>query len=283
MQKKIDSALKRNHFRFSHSLGQNFILREEILQEIVALSQITDAECVLEIGAGAGTLTYFLCEKAAKVLAFEIDRALLPVLHEILEPFGNVRIINEDIMKADLPALTEEYFGKNAFSVVANLPYYITTPVLMLLLESALPIAGITVMVQKEVAERIVASAGCKDYGALTLAVQYRMDAQIVLEVPASAFLPAPKVDSAVILLKKRKEPPVRVVSEQLFFQTVKAAFSMRRKTMANNLCASFGLSKERARIILEKLGLNPSVRGEALDMEQLAALSNALAKAGCC
>jgi len=279
MQKRIDNALKRHGFRFTHSLGQNFILSEQILQRIVDLSGITGADCVMEIGAGAGTLTYFLCQKAKKVLAFEIDRALLPVLGEVLSPFGNVRIVGEDVMKADLAALTREAFGAVPFCVVANLPYYITTPVLMLLLESDLPIGSITVMVQKEVAQRITAEAGCKDYGALTLAVQYRMEAQIVLEVPAQAFTPPPKVDSAVILLKRRREAPVALISEELFFKTVKAAFAMRRKTMANNLCASFGLCKEDMKNLLEASGLNPAIRGEALDMQQMAGLSNALAK----
>jgi 16S rRNA (adenine1518-N6/adenine1519-N6)-dimethyltransferase len=277
MERNINEYLKQHGFRFSHSLGQNFIVDEDILSRIVESSGIGGDDCVVEIGAGAGTLTRRLCESAKRVLTFEIDSSLVPILKQILITCENYLLINEDIMKADLPVLTKDYFGGAPFHVVANLPYYITTPVLMMLLESEMPIDSATVMVQKEVARRIVAKEGNKDYGALTIAVQYRMSAQIAMEVPAARFIPPPKVDSAVVVLKRHKTPPVHLESEAMFFRLVQSAFAMRRKTMANNLCASFSMSKDQAKALLVSLGHSPLVRGEDLSLEQMAQLANAI------
>ncbi|MGI5900382.1 MAG: 16S rRNA (adenine(1518)-N(6)/adenine(1519)-N(6))-dimethyltransferase RsmA [Christensenellales bacterium] len=277
MERKISEHLKQHGFRFSHSLGQNFIVDEDILGSIVESSGIGKDDCVMEIGAGAGTLTQRLCASAKSVLAFEIDSSLIPIIRQMLITCDNYLLINEDIMKADLPGLTNDYFGGSPFHVVANLPYYITTPVLMLLLESEMPIDSVTVMVQKEVARRIVAKEGGKDYGALTIAVQYRMEAHIAMEVPAARFMPPPKVDSAVVVLKRHKSPPVQLEDEALFFRLVKSAFAMRRKTMANNLCASFAMEKDQAKALLISLGHDPLIRGEGLSLKELAQLSNAI------
>ncbi len=277
MERNINEYLKQHGFRFSHSLGQNFIVDEDILSHIVESSGIGKDDSVVEIGAGAGTLTRKLCESAKNVLTFEIDSSLIPILRQMLITYENYLLVNEDIMKADLPGLTKDCFGGSPFHVVANLPYYITTPVLMLLLESEMPIESVTAMVQKEVARRIVAKEGSKDYGALTIAVQYRMSAHIALEVPAARFIPPPKVDSAVVVLTKHKSPPVSLESEGMFFRLVQSAFAMRRKTMANNLSASFAMSKDQAKELLTSLGHSPLVRGEDLSLEQLAQLANTI------
>ena len=277
MEKNVSAYLKQHGFHFSHSLGQNFIMSDQILDEIVDSAEIGEDDCVVEIGAGAGTLTRTLCSRASKVLAFEIDSALIPIINQMLLTYDNWRLINEDIMKADIAARTADFFGEKHFHVVANLPYYITTPVLMLLIESDLPIDSITVMVQKEVARRIVAHEGSKDFGALTIAVQYRMSAEIAMDVRARHFTPPPKVDSAVVVLRRRSAPPVELLDEAMFFRVVKCAFAMRRKTMSNNLCASFSMSKEQSTALLESLGHSPMIRGEAMSMQSMANLANAL------
>lgn len=273
----FEAALRAGGFRHSHSLGQNFISDPELLGRIADASGVGKDDNVLEIGAGAGTLTCALAARAGRVAAVEIDDALIPILRVTLFGLDNVRLIHGDIMKLDLPALVREQFDGRPFHVVANLPYYITTPIIMLLVEGGLPIESITVMVQKEVAERLTAAPGSRDCGAITHAVQYRMSSERVMDVPAACFTPPPKVDSAVIVLRRRSEPPVRVKNEATFFRVVSAAFAMRRKTMLNNLCASFGLTKDTARALLAACGMDERVRGEALDMQALACLSDAL------
>lgn len=272
---QTEKLLKQHQFRFSHSLGQNFITDEAILENIVDNAGLPENAQVLEIGAGAGTLTCTLAKRCRKVVALEIDSNLLPILRVVLHGHDNVTLLHADIMKTDLTALWQEAFGGEPFYVVANLPYYITTPVLMMLLEPALPIEGITVMVQKEVALRIAALPGGKEYGALSVAVQYRMAAQVAFEVPAAMFNPPPKVDSAVVVLKRLTQPPVAPKSEQMFFRVVKSAFAMRRKTMSNNLCAAFSLSKQDAQTLLEAAGIPAGARGETLSMAQMALLAD--------
>ena len=275
MSSDIERLIKQNNFKFQHSLGQNFILDEAILEDIADASGVGISDHVLEIGAGAGSLTRMLCKRAGKVLALEIDKNLMPMLSVVLSPFDNVHVENADVMKADLASLIEKHLGEGDVHVVANLPYYITTPVIMMLLESDLPIRSLTIMVQKEVAQRIAAKTKSKDYGALTLAVQYRMSADIALEVTAKNFMPPPKVDSSVVVLRRLEKPPVDT-DEKLFFRLVKACFAMRRKTLNNNLCASFSLSKEKAAAIIEKAGFKPTVRGEELSITDIAALAEA-------
>lgn len=278
MQKNIKETLRRHAFSFSHSLGQNFLLDRHILEQIAEISELNKDSCVLEIGAGAGTLTASLAKRAKHVVALEVDRALIPVLNETLEEYDNVSILNLDVMKTDIAQLAQEQFGKGVrFSVVANLPYYITSPVLIRLLEPSLPVDKIVVMVQKEVAQRICASPGGKEYGALSIAAQYYMSAQIAMHVPADQFFPPPKVDSALVLLQRRETPPVNVKCEKEFFRTVRACFAMRRKTLANNLCTGYGLSKQEALEIIDQLGWKQTVRTEELSMQDLASLSNLL------
>ncbi len=274
---QAQQLLAQHHFRFSHSLGQNFILDDAVLARIVQSARLPRQAQVLEIGAGAGTLTKALAENCKKVVALEIDEHLLPILRVVLEGHDNVTLLHADIMKTDLTALWQEHFRGEPFYVVANLPYYITTPVLMMLLEPSLPIAGITVMVQKEVAQRIAAHPGGKDYGALSVAVQYRMAAQLAFEVPAALFSPPPKVDSAVVTLTRLAQPPVSPKDEAIFFRVVKSAFAMRRKTMANNLCASFSLEKAKAQQVLETAGIAAGARGETLGMADMARIADLL------
>lgn len=277
-KRQYEALLKKHGFHFSHSLGQNFIFDKELLAGIADLALHSGSENVLEIGAGAGTLTAELALRAKRVVSLEIDRALLSVLHDYLSPYDNVTVVCADVMQEDLTALTRRYFGTERFCVAANLPYYITTPVVMLLLESGLPIERMALMVQREVAARMAAQPGSKDYGALTLAVGYRTRARIALEAPAEMFTPQPKVDSCVVTLDFLDEPPIKVVSESIFFRVVRSAFAMRRKTMANNLCASFGLSKQEAADMLAAAGAHPSARGETLSLAQIGLISDALA-----
>jgi len=273
----LKDLLTRHGFSFSKSLGQNFLIDENILNKIVSGAEISKEDNVLEIGPGAGTLTYALARQAAKVVAVEIDSALLPVLKETLDGLDNVQVIHGDILKMDLNDLIQSSFDNKPFKVVANLPYYITTPIIMRFLEEELPYSSITVMIQKEVAERMAAKPGNKDYGALSVAVQFYTQPKIIGKVPSSVFMPPPKVDSIVINLKKRSSPAVDVADTARFFQVVKAVFAQRRKTLLNTLNAAniARLDKEELSKLLRSLNIDPQRRGETLTLEELAAISN--------
>lgn len=248
-----------------------------ILEEIIEAAQITKDDFVLEIGPGIGTMTQYLCEAARAVVAVEIDTNLIPILKDTLAEYNNVDVLNEDILKVNISKLAEEKNNGKPIKVVANLPYYITTPIIMGLFESHVPIDSITIMVQKEVADRMQEGPGSKEYGALSLAVQYYAKPEIVVNVPPSCFMPQPKVGSAVIRLTRHSEPPVTVKSEKLLFQVIRASFNQRRKTLANGLAnyGAFGLPKEELQACIEKLGVPVNIRGEALSLEQFAQLSN--------
>lgn len=267
--------LQRHHVVIQKKFGQNFLIDTKVLDRIIRAAGITGEDCVLEIGPGLGTMTQYLAECAREVVAVEIDRNLIPVLEETLAPYHNVTVINQDILKMDIRGLAEEKGGR-PFKVVANLPYYITTPIIMGLFEKHVPLESITVMVQKEVADRMQAGPGTKDYGALSLAVQYYAKPEIVANVPPNCFIPRPGVGSAVVRLTRYERPPVQVEDEGKLFSVIRAAFNQRRKTLANSLgnARDLGISKERTGEILEKVGLSPTVRGEALTLEQFAELS---------
>ena len=272
-------VLQRHHFTFQKKYGQNFLIDPNVLDRVVRAADITAEDCVLEIGPGIGTMTQRLAERAGKVAAVEIDRNLIPILEETLAPYPNVTIINEDILKLDLRQLAEEMWEGRPMKVVANLPYYITTPIVMGLLEGEALLHSITVMVQREVADRLPAGPGTKDYGALSLAVQYYARPEIVANVPPNCFLPRPNVGSAVIRLTRYEEPPVQVADEKKLFALIRASFNQRRKTLANSLGNAAGLkvSREQVTGALEELGLSATIRGEALTLEQFAALGNLL------
>ncbi len=267
--------LQRHHVVIQKKFGQNFLIDTKVLDRIIRAAGITGEDCVLEIGPGLGTMTQYLAECAGEVVAVEIDRNLIPVLEETLAPYHNVTVINQDILKMDIRGLAEEKGGR-PFKVVANLPYYITTPIIMGLFEKHVPLESITVMVQKEVADRMQAGPGTKDYGALSLAVQYYAKPEIVANVPPNCFIPRPGVGSAVVRLTRYERPPVQVEDEGKLFSVIRAAFNQRRKTLANSLgnARDLGISKERTGEILEKMGLSATVRGEALTLEQFADLS---------
>ncbi len=267
--------LQRHHVVIQKKFGQNFLIDTKVLDRIIRAAGITGEDCVLEIGPGLGTMTQYLAECAGEVVAVEIDRNLIPVLEETLAPYHNVTVINQDILKMDIRGLAEEKGGR-PFKVVANLPYYITTPIIMGLFEKHVPLESITVMVQKEVADRMQAGPGTKDYGALSLAVQYYAKPEIVANVPPNCFIPRPGVGSAVVRLTRYERPPVQVEDEGKLFSVIRAAFNQRRKTLANSLgnARDLGISKERTGEILEKMGLSATVRGEALTLEQFAELS---------
>lgn len=269
--------LKKYNFRFQKKFGQNFLIDTHVLEKIIASAGITREDFVLEIGPGIGTMTQYLCENARHVMAVEIDQNLIPILKDTLSSYDNVTVVNEDILKLDIARVAEEYNQGKSVKVVANLPYYITTPIIMGLFESHVPLESITVMVQKEVAERMQSGPGTKDYGALSLAVQYYSEAEIVANVPPNCFMPRPNVDSSVIRLTCHRKPPVRVKDEKLMFRLIRASFNQRRKTLQNGLSNDGGLhiSKEQAAQAIEKLGVSPTIRGEALTLEQFAALSN--------
>ncbi len=273
--------LKKYHFNFQKRYGQNFLIDSNILEKIVESAGISGADCVLEIGPGIGTMTQYLAQSAQKVIAVEIDRALIPILEDTLSPYDNVTVINEDILKIDICGLIREKNQGKPVKVVANLPYYITTPIIMGLFESHAPIASITVMVQKEVAQRMQAGPGTKDYGALSLAVQYYARPQVVASVSPGCFIPRPGVGSAVIRLDRYEKPPVEVDDERFLFAVIRAAFNQRRKTLANSLgnAKELGVSRQQAAAALEKLGFEPSVRGEALALEQFARFCNCLSR----
>lgn len=271
------AVLQKYSFNFQKKFGQNFLIDTHVLDKIVAAAGITKDDFVLEIGPGIGTMTQYLCENARQVLAVEIDKMLIPILEDTLSAYDNVEVLNEDILKVDIKRIAREKNSGRPIKVVANLPYYITTPIIMGLFESHVPMESITVMVQKEVAERMQVGPGTKEYGALSLAVQYYAKPEIVANVPPNCFMPRPKVGSAVIRLTRHEKPPVEVADEQLLFRLIRASFNQRRKTLVNGLSNSgeLRLSKEQIAGAIEKLGLSPSVRGEALTLEQFARLSN--------
>ncbi len=274
--------LKKYDFMFQKRFGQNFLIDTHVLEKIIKSAEITKDDLVLEIGPGIGTMTQYLCENAREVVAVEIDKNLIPILeNDTLAAYDNVTVINEDILKLDLNALVKERNGGNRIKVVANLPYYITTPIIMGLFESHVPLQNITVMVQKEVADRMQAGPGSKDYGALSLAVQYYATPYIAANVPPNCFMPRPNVGSAVIRLTLHEEPPVKVKDEAFLFALIRASFNQRRKTLVNGLtnAAELNLSKEEVQAALEQMGLSATVRGEALTLEQFADLSNLLKK----
>ena len=269
--------LQKYNFNFQKKFGQNFLIDEHVLDKIIRAAEITKDDYVLEIGPGIGTMTQYLACAAREVTAVEIDRALIPILEDTLKEYDNVSIINEDILKVDIAALAKEKNGGRPIKVVANLPYYITTPIIMGLFESHVPLESITVMVQKEVADRMQVGPGTKDYGALSLAVQYYAEPYIVANVPPNCFMPRPAVGSAVIRLTRHQKPPVEVMDEKLMFRLIRASFNQRRKTLANGRKNSgeLNLSKEVITAAIEKLGKGSSVRGEALDLEEFARLTN--------
>ena len=272
------AVLQKYNFNFQKKFGQNFLIDTHVLDKIIAESNITKDDCVLEIGPGIGTMTQYLAENAREVVAVEIDKALIPILEDTLSNYDNVTVINDDILKVDINKIVEEKNKGNAIKVVANLPYYITTPIIMGLFESHVPLKSITIMVQKEVADRMQVGPGTKDYGALSLAVQYYAKPEIVANVPPNCFMPRPNVGSAVIRLTRYENPPVSVNNETFMFSLIRASFNQRRKTLVNGLQnGGLGLSKESILSALEKMNLSPTIRGEALTLEQFASLSNIL------
>lgn len=279
-QKTIE-VLQKYNFSFQKKFGQNFLIDPHVLDKIIAAAEITKDDFVLEIGPGIGTLTQYLAEAAREVVAVEIDSTLIPILEDTLSVYDNVSVINEDVLKVDLRKLAEERNGGKPIKVVANLPYYITTPIIMSLFESHVPLKSLTVMVQKEVALRMQAGPGTKDYGALSLAVQYYASPYLAANVPPNCFMPRPNVGSAVIRLTRFEETPVQVKDEKLLFRLIRASFNQRRKTLQNGLVNSQELdfTKEQVAAAIATLGVSPSVRGEALTLEQFAALANALSE----
>ena len=271
-------VLQKYDFAFQKRFGQNFLIDTHVLDKIIAASQITKDDFVLEIGPGIGTMTQYLSVAAREVVAVEIYKTLIPILEDTLSEFQNVTVINDDILKVDVARIARERNDGRPVKVVANLPYYITTPIIMGLFENQVPLDSITIMVQKEVADRMKTGPGSKDYGALSLAVQYYAKPEIVANVPPNCFMPRPKVGSAVIRLTRYAQPPVFVKDERLMFRIIRASFNQRRKTLVNGLKNSGELSftKEEIETAIEKCGLSPSVRGEALTLEQFAALTNA-------
>lgn len=279
-QKTIE-VLQKYNFSFQKKFGQNFLIDPHVLDKIIAAAEITKDDFVLEIGPGIGTLTQYLAEAAREVVAVEIDSTLIPILEDTLSAYDNVSVINEDVLKVDLRKLAEERNGGKPIKVVANLPYYITTPIIMSLFESHVPLKSLTVMVQKEVALRMQAGPGTKDYGALSLAVQYYASPYLAANVPPNCFMPRPNVGSAVIRLTRFEETPVQVKDEKLLFRLIRASFNQRRKTLQNGLVNSQELdfTKKQVAAAIATLGVSPSVRGEALTLEQFAALANALSE----
>ena len=276
---ELKALLERHGFSFSKSLGQNFLIDENVLDKIVSASELSAESCVLEIGPGAGVLTRRLAQTGAKCVAVEIDKALIPVLSESMGGFENFTLINEDILKVDIPKLVQEEFSGKSFHVIANLPYYITTPIVMKLLEERLPVESMTLMVQKEVADRMCARSGGKDYGALSVAVQYYSTPCVICKAEPHCFMPQPKVASSVVHLEVGETPTVSVNDEKKFFAVVKSAFGQRRKTLLNALSKSPYITVEKARVteVLSDMGLSADIRGEKLSIEQFADFSNRL------
>ena len=277
--KNTIEIIQKYEFMFQKKFGQNFLIDTHVLEKIISAAGITKNECVLEIGPGIGTMTQYLAENAGHVVAVEIDRNLIPILKETLADYDNVTVINEDILRVDIKALAEEYNGGKPIKVVANLPYYITTPIIMGLFESGVPIDNITVMVQKEVADRMKEGPGSKDYGALSLAVQYYAEPEIVANVPPNCFIPRPNVGSAVIRLTRHKEMPVEVKDPAMMFKIIRASFNQRRKTLQNGLgnAPELPYTKEQIAAAIAEMGLTPTIRGEALSLAQFAQLSDIL------
>ena len=277
--KNTQEIIKKHNFSIQKKYGQNFLIDEHVLNKIIAAAELTEDDYVIEIGPGIGTMTERMAPECRHVTEIEIDKELIPILSETLSGFDNVDIINEDVLKVDLNKLIAERNDNKPVKVVANLPYYITTPIIMSLLENKIPIDTITVMVQKEVADRMMVGPGTKDYGALSLAVQYYAKPYIVANVPMNCFIPRPNVASAVIRLTCHKEPPVTVKDEKLMFNLIRASFNQRRKTLINGISNFSGLSftKEQVAMALNSIGLSENIRGEALDLEKFAKLSDAL------
>lgn len=275
------AILQKYQFRFQKKYGQNFLIDTSVLEKIIKAAQIGRDDCVLEIGPGIGTMTQYLAENAGRVIAVEIDKALIPILEETLAPYENVTVIQGDILKVDMGELAERYNGGKPLKVTANLPYYITTPIIMGLFEKKVPVSGITVMVQKEVAERMQAKPGTKNYGTLSLAVQYYARPQIVANVPPNCFMPRPAVGSAVIHLERFGEPPVQVQDEKFMFELIRAAFNQRRKMMVNALAGAGNLQlpKESIAEALRELEIPETIRGEKLSLSQFAQLSDILSE----
>lgn len=279
-QKTIE-VIQKYEFAFQKKFGQNFLIDPHVLDKIISAAEITKDDLVVEIGPGIGTMTQYLACAAREVVAIEIDKMLIPILQDTLSGYDNVTIINEDVLKVDIRKLAEEKNGGRPVKVVANLPYYITTPIIMGLFENHVPLHSITIMVQKEVADRMRMGPGTKDYGALSLAVQYYAEPYLVANVPQNCFMPRPKIGSAVIKLTVHEKPPVTVKDERLMFRLIRASFNQRRKTLANGLNNSPELhySKEQIAQAIEILGMGPSVRGETLTLEQFAVLSDAFSE----
>lgn len=275
------AILQKYNFNFQKKFGQNFLIDANILENIIAAADIGKDDCILEIGPGIGTMTQYLCEHAREVVAVEIDKNLIPILqNDTLSAYDNITIINEDILKVDINQIVKEKNDGRPIKVVANLPYYITTPIIMGLFESHVPLESITIMVQKEVAERMQVGPGTKDYGALSLAVQYYAEPKVVLTVPATCFMPRPNVDSAVIKLTRHQNPPVVTENEAFMFDIIRASFNQRRKTLVNGLTNAAGLkvTKESVLSALHEMGLSETIRGEALTLEQFAKLTDLIA-----
>ena len=277
------AVLQKYNFNFQKKFGQNFLIDTHVLEKIMNAAQITKEDCVVEVGPGIGTMTQYLAERAGHVVAVEIDKALIPILEDTLSEYDNVEVLNEDILKVDLNRLVQEKNGGRPIKVVANLPYYITTPIIMGLFESHVPLQSITIMVQKEVADRMLVGPGTKDYGALSLAVQYYAKPEIVANVPPNCFIPRPNVGSAVIRLDRYTNPPVEVGNEKHMFSLIRASFNQRRKTLVNGLSNAPRLcvSKEAVKEALAQMGLSETIRGEALTLEQFARLSDILSIKG--
>lgn len=273
--------LQKYNFRFQKKFGQNFLIDTHVLERIIESAGITKDDFVLEIGPGIGTMTQYLCESAREVMAVEIDQNLIPILKDTLSEYDNVTVVNEDILKLDIAKVAQEHNGGKPIKVVANLPYYITTPIIMGLFESHVPLESITVMVQKEVADRMQSGPGTKEYGALSLAVQYYAQADIVANVPANCFMPRPNVGSAVIRLTCHQNNPIQVKDEKFMFRVIRASFNQRRKTLQNGLGndGSLPVTKEEAAAALEEMGLSTTIRGERLSLEEFARLSDILKK----
>ena len=274
------AILQRYNFNFQKKYGQNFLIDANILEKIIAAAGVNENDCVLEIGPGIGTMTQYLCEKAREVVAVEIDKKLIPILkQDTLSAYHNVTIINDDILKVDINAIVQEKNNGKPVKVVANLPYYITTPMIMGLFESHVPLDSITIMVQKEVAERMQVGPGTKDYGALSLAVQYYATPEVMMTVPAGCFMPRPNVDSVGIKLTRHDTPPVTVSDEKRLFDMIRASFNQRRKTLVNGLGNATGLNVKKEDVLsaLEKMGLPPTIRGEALTLGEFAELADLL------
>ena len=275
----VKEIIEKHGFKFSKSLGQNFLIDDNILDKIVEGAEITENDVVIEVGPGIGTLTQHIAETAKKVVAIEIDDRLIPILKETLEGYDNITVVHGDVLEVDLKAIIKEHFGDQKPKVVANLPYYVTTPIIMRFLEEAIPVSDLVVMIQKEVADRMVSEPNCKDYGALSVAVQYYSNPQVVTKIPPSVFIPQPKVESTVIRLKVLEEPKVQVTDHKVFFNTLKSGFGKRRKTLLNALSSgNLGIGKDAVKEALEEAGIDPKRRAESLNIDEFAKLANTIA-----